>query len=315
MSAIKALYENPLFVCAIVSDTHIDIKHPVPAVPMYYLRSALTDCQGSNTPIDLFLVLGDTTSRGNTENWNMAKRCFDKKYPAKEIILTIGNHDCWNDGGYDEAIKEYYKSYKTVCGKAPEKPYFSKTINGYKLISLGNEGEYGCGAIISDEQLAFLDNELKEGTKDGLPVFVFCHQSINFMHGLPVTFDKEVKPDVNPMEGGIGEKSDEVLAILKKYKNVFYFSGHSHMGLAGERTARERGYSSFETDGDIVFTNLPSTACGNHHGEDNSFGCGMMLEVYKNRVVIRPRNFALKKFNKKIAVKNGLPWFEKEIQI
>lgn len=314
MSKIKTLYESPLLTAAIVSDTHIDIKHPIPKVPMHFLRCALDDSENALRETDVFLTIGDTTSRGNRVNWDLTRKCFNGKHPAKNIIFTIGNHDCWNDDGYDAAVLEYYAAQTDICGKTYGSPYFSDSVNGYKFIFMGNEAESGCGAVISERQIEWLRCELEDGAKDGKPVFVFCHQSINQKHGLPRTWDRIEKPGLPVWEGGIGDSSDTVLALLKEYKNVYYFSGHSHMGFAGTRTAQTEGYSSFESDGGVEFINLPSTACGNHHGEDNSMGCGVQLEVYSDKVVIRPRNYALGKFNKRVIIKDGKPYFEKEIE-
>ncbi len=310
MSTIKPLYDNVRLNCTIVSDTHIDINHPFPWLPKHFLKQGIAQAQHSKSRVDAFITIGDTTSRGNETNWGLTEQCFKGRNPADKIILTIGNHDTWNDDGYGAAIKCYYDYTERICGVKRQKPYFTEIINGYHFIFLGSEGESGCGALITDEQLAWFGNEMDKAGESGKPIFVFCHQSLNQRHGLPLTWDAD-ESATDPMEGGIGESSDKVAEILKSYKNVWYFSGHSHMGLGGEQRKKEHGYASFDTEDGLELVNLPSFACGNHHGDDNNFGIGVQLEVYDDKVVLRPRSYFKHCWNKKVIIKDGKPYFEK----
>lgn len=303
------IYDNARLCAAIVSDTHIDEKHPVKIVPVYILMRALQGAKRSNS--DAFITVGDTTSRGSRINWEMAKNCF-RRVPeaAKKIILTIGNHDGWHDDGYEAAIKEYYSAYESICGRKITTPYFSEVINGCYFISIGTDSDSGCAAAISDIQLQWFRDEMEKAGKTQKPVFVFCHQSLNGRHGLPRTWDRVEKPDRAPDEGGIGKRSEEVAEILKKHKNVFYFSGHSHMGLCGEGMKKAEGYSTFEEEDGVTLINLPSLSCGNHHGEKNGLGIGIQLEIYENKVVLRPKNYITGKFITFLNIKDGKPYYE-----
>ena len=304
------LYDSIILCATIVSDTHIDEKHPTKWFPMLLLKRALRGAKNSRS--DAFITVGDTTSRGSTVNWNMTRDCF-KKYPdaAKKIILAIGNHDGWNDNGFDDAIKEYYCAYKDICGRKINTPYFSEIINGYYFICIGTDSDSGCEAAISDAQINWFSDEMEKAANTGKPVFVFCHQSLNQRHGLPRTWDRNEIPDRPPDEGGIGKKSDEITSILKKHKNVFYFSGHSHMGLCGENMTKKEGYSSFEDEDGLTLVNLPSLSCGNHHGEYQKLGTGLQLEIYKDRVILRPKNYFSGKWITSLAIKDGKPYYEK----
>ena len=82
------------------------------------------------------------------------------------------------------------------------------------------------------------------------------------------------------------------------------------MGLCGEARFRAEGYASFEQEDGVTLVNLPSLACGNHHGDDRSMGIGVLLEVYEDRVVIRPRNFAHRSMNRKVLIRDGKPYLE-----
>lgn len=312
MGRMRPLYDEIKMNCTIVSDTHIDEKHPMPWVPKHFLKSALRDARRSAFPVDVFLTVGDTTSRSSETNWKMTKDCFDKvPNSARKIILPLGNHDTWNDNGFKAAIRNYKKYYERICGNARKKTYFTYVINGYHMIFLGTDSESGCEASLSDEQIKWFENEMNNAD-NGKPIFVFCHQSLNQKHGLPVTWDKSGEYD-NLSDGGIGEKSDEIEAILKKHKNVFFFSGHSHMGLGGEKCKKENGFASIEDCDGLTLINLPSLACGNHHGEDKSLGIGIQLEVYEDAVILRPRNFSKHRWNRRVKMKDGKPYYEVEL--
>ncbi len=303
------LYKDIKLSATIVSDTHIDEKHPVKIIPMYQLIRALKNAKSINA--DAFITVGDTTSRGSKINWDMTRSCF-RRVPdaAKKIILTIGNHDGWNDDGFDSAINEYYSAYKDICSRKITTPYFSEVINGYYFICIGTDSDSGCEAELSDEQMEWFSNEMDKAGKTEKPVFVFCHQSLNQRHGLPRTWDRVEDPNRPLDDGGIGARSDEVAEILKRYKNVFYFSGHSHMGLCGEDMMKNEGYSTFEDEDGLTLINLPSLSCGNHHGEIQKLGIGLQLEVYEDRVILRPKSFISGRFITKLNIKNKKPYYE-----
>ena len=313
MSAIKPLYENPVLIGVIVSDTHIDIKHPFPWLPKFHLKRALSDSEGCRPQADFFTIVGDITSRGSEENWALARDCFKKYKPAKNMLLAIGNHDGWGDDDYSAVISRFCRNMEQITGMKREKPWFSQYVNGYPFIFLGSDDDSGCEASLSDEQVEWFAKEMEKAAGTEKPIFVFCHQSINGKHGLPLTWDKDYTPDQDPMDGGLGVRSDEIEAIIKKYKNVYYFSGHSHMGLCGENSKKENGFASIEQEGDTVLINFPSLACGNHHGENNEFGIGVVLEVYENKVVIRPRSVLRHKWVESVAIHSGKPYFEKTL--
>ncbi len=308
MSRIKPLYNGAKLVLTITSDNHIDRKNPTPFVPMGLTRASLIDSGRSVRKVDAYITVGDTTSRGDETNWRMAVLTFKGAHPAEHVYLTVGNHDLWyDDKGYDAAFSNYVEYSNRICGTSHEKTWFSHELNGYKLIFLGNTRDAGCEAHLGQDQIDWLKKELDEA--DGAPAFVFCHQSLNGRHGLPMTWNKSGE-STDPLEGGIGEESDAVAEILKAHKNVFYFSGHSHMGLGGENCLKNEGYASIEDEDGVTLINLPSLACGNHHGENRSLGVGVVVEAYLDRVVIRPRNFLTRSWIKSVAMKDGKPYYE-----
>ena len=74
---------------------------------------------------------------------------------------------------------------------------------------------------------------------------------------------------------------------------------------------KAEGYSSFEDEDGVTLINLPSLACGNHHGEIQSLGIGIQIEVYEDRVLLRPKNYISGKFITKLNIKDKKPYYEK----
>ena len=144
-------------------------------------------------------------------------------------------------------------------------------------------------AYLSEKQISWLDSELKKATEGGKPVFVLCHWPLDGTCG-----QMEIDP-----EHGMGAQSAEIQAVLEKYKNVFYFSGHLHAGLRGELSNKLFGHQSVETINGVHYINLPSFMFPNTrslttgNGGNILPGCGYIAEVYENEVVLRARNYPL----------------------
>jgi hypothetical protein len=113
---------------------------------------------------------------------------------------------------------------------------------------------------------------------------------------LPYIWDKN--EDDPPEKGGIGEQSAQVEAILKKYDNVFYVSGHIHGGFKNADSKIGPAYASVETmendnGNPITLINLPSYLYPDFvRGGHIANGCGWVVEAYDDEVLLRARNFA-----------------------
>ena len=268
---------------AVISDTHLDGSAARQAV----LELALDDIATADFPVDVLIHAGDITDHAETEEWETVAAAFANTDHLPEIILAEGNHDTWADAGYEASLANFIQYNEIIAGRTIDKPYYSAEIGGYTFVVMGSEEDHTY-AFISDEQLAWLDATLSEVATDGKPVFVISHWPINQTHGLPESWgDKEY----DDMTGGFGEESDEVEAILKKYENVFFISGHIHNGLGDTVTKEMYGYQSVEHYDSITSINLPSYMYMGLRGQVG-LGNGFQIEVYADRVIVRARNYA-----------------------
>lgn len=280
----KPLYDDCKVNFAVISDIHMTEEKARADM----LRFGLQDMQESESPLDALICSGDLTDHGEPEEWANLERAFADYTPAKNIILAQGNHDTWT-GDDDYALsRELFIEYnEKIADREIDEVYYSTKINGYTFIVLGSESDHTY-ATVSDEQVAWLEAEMEKASQDGLPIFVINHWPINESHGLPETWgDDEPMPD----DGGIGDKSEEVEAILKSYDNVFYITGHIHSGFVNDSQTDVYGYASVESDGSFHSINLPQYMYLTIRGRIAN-GTGFTFEVYEDKVEIRARSFS-----------------------
>ena len=91
------------------------------------------------------------------------------------------------------------------------------------------------------------------------------------------------------------ENSLKARAILEKYSNVFFISGHVHTGINGDLTQRMFGFSCVEEQNGVTYVNLPTFLLVNRYGIPWG-GMGFQMEVYADRVLFRARNYITSKW-------------------
>ncbi len=252
------------------------------------LGFALQDMQEADRRLDALVMAGDLTEHGYIEHWKMLEEAFSKYDPADRILLAQGNHDTWTeDEGYNLAEKYFREYAEKIGGRYINHEYYSTLIKGYTFIFLASQTDR-TAAYISNAQLKWLKLRMSQAAERGGPIFVVCHWPINQTHGLPVTWGED---DMEPDDGGIGEQSAQVEAILKQYDNVFFINGHIHSGFSKESDASRTGYLTVENDGSFHSINLPSYMYPVPRGRVAN-GTGLNFEVYDDKVVIRGRSYS-----------------------
>ena len=254
---------------AVIADTHLPNRESAEA----NLSNAFEDIANSPEKFDAFLMAGDVADYGTKNEYERFFRVLDKQKAVERLFVTMGNHDArlFFKNSSNTIIKKTEEYLGISCNK---KPYYSYDINGYTLIVICTEKRVLEKAYISDEQIAFLDKELARATKDGLPVFVMCHQPFAETHGLPEVWKT----------GDIGEQNDQVRAVMEKYKNVFFINGHLHGGIF-EKTAETLN----ESNG-VYSISIPGYRKENNFGITDC-GVGYYCEVYEDKVIFKARNF------------------------
>ncbi len=222
---------------------------------------------------DAYILAGDITNSAAECEYVNLRAMLNLFRRGARVVPELGNHDSGGTSVGTAGEKPFsvaearFRAFLRYCGIDSGRNYYALEIKGFRFLVLGTEKMLNDDADLSPAQLAWLDKELADAPA-GKPVFVIAHQPPRGINGAD-----------NP-EACLGAQSGEAYAILKKHaaeKTVLYISGHMH---------RDFGERSFENpEPGLYFLNLPSFLY------DDGGGLGAALEVYPDRLLIRPRNF------------------------
>ncbi len=260
--------ENVNMTAVLWADTHI---RPTGISP-FNLDCGLEDIENSGIDFDALVIAGDVSELGDDISYDLMWEALDES-EIENILLATGNHDI--RVLYEMRTEQIMDKTGEYLETEIDKPYYSYDVNGYTFIVMGSDEIQLEKAVISDEQLAFVDSELERATKDGKPAFVVCHQPLDDTHGLPEVWEN----------GGLGEDTQAVKDVLVKYKNVFYLNGHLHDGVY------ENSLEVLSEENGVYSVNLPAYGRENDYGEFLQPGLGTYVEVYDNEVVFTARDF------------------------
>lgn len=257
-----------------------------------YFVAACEDVENAKTQFDALLIAGDIVENGLPCEWTHVQENLPSRGIAN-YILAVGNHDV-RLRPYKQTVRRFtsfVNGLNEAVGSdlAIDALHYKTTVKGYTFITLGTDRTEFEESYLSDAQLQWLDDSLKEACKGGKPVFVTVHQPFKWSHGLPDTWNSPVDS-----AGSIGPQSDALKEILSRYsRNVILLTGHLHTGI---------GQYTYEIIDGIHSINLPSLTIDNKDGRVNDNGIGFWVEVfgsgrengksYRSKVVFHARNFA-----------------------
>lgn len=237
------------------------------------LNNFFQDISNSPVKFDAVLMAGDVSEYGRKKEYRRFFNVFDKYKNDFKLFVTMGNHDVrFMFGRNQKIIMDKVEEYLNI--KTNGKSFYSYDINGYTFIVIGTEKRVLEKAHITQEQIDFLDKELKRATKDGKPAFVMCHQAFAFTHGLPEVWKT----------GDMGEQNDDVRAVMEKHKNVFFINGHLHGGVF------EKTFEVLNEENGVYSLSVPGYRKKNNFGYTDC-GTGYYGEVYDDKVIFTARKF------------------------
>ena len=285
---MKAAEDNCLLNVSMISDTHVEADYPFRSG---FMKQGFSRMAKAKTPVDAVVICGDLTNYADEPSLAKVYEVI-KNYCPGQAIVVAGNHDIGHAGDRDktditreEALANVIKYHNEFYGDNIDVNYFSLEVNGYKFIVLGDEvidGGHWDAVSMTQEQLDFLDRELEEGTAEGKPVFVCSHWPFDGINGEDLVWDGS----------GIEESefAYQVKGIMEKYKNIFYISGHMHGGVRCDKVAEKYNIPMAEKINGVTYISLPCYGIVNWYGITGS-GTGAQIEVYADKIMIRPINY------------------------
>ena len=271
-------YGNKLYSFGALSDVHIDGDGTDDASASSDFVRAL---QFFNSNASLVCVSGDLTCIAGYSELSLFKDLVDANSTIP-VYASRGNHDC----------RYTLEEFETYVGGSL---YFERTYNNDVFIFLGMNAENYGDSCFTTEELDWLETKL-EGYKNQR-VFLFFH-----------VFMPNTCGNINNLYpwSGLNTSSTIVsrfVTMMTKYKNVIYFSGHSHLEFACQRFGANANIFSNGTTCHRV--HIPSCAkpSKNESGtsSDNTYqydagSQGYLVDVYENCIILRGRDFEKGKY-------------------
>ena len=261
---------------SVLSDIHANTRK---------LRTAIINLYFINQDTDAMILNGDVTDEGSYKQYDQVKKELDDSsamLPAT-VIQNIGNHEYFNYKKGRNTVADvlsYRNLYFQFTGNI--NVYHDTWIKGYHFISLGSENANLKGpnppnaADLSENQLNWLKEKLKDKHEPGKPIFVFLHQHL--------------KTSIVGWKGVIQE--EELTKILSDYPEVILFTSHTHVSLALDNIVQTKPFTIVNT-GAVDFINIPDKKISKRMYKENQ---GIYVQVTGNSVVINGRDFANNKW-------------------
>ncbi len=258
-------------VFALLADPQIS-NYMLGRYPVY--TAACEDLKNAECKFDAVIGVGDIAENGLSLEYQLI---YDQLHGLDtRYIMAAGNHDI-RLRIYEQSLWTFCNFVNTLNGdESMTKFWFSERINGYKIIVVGSDRTEFESSYLSDEQLQWIDSEI--AAENGKPVFVIAHQPLKDSHNIEQAWGSSIKTGAS-----VGEQSEELQAIMSKYKNVFFISGHLHSGF---------GPDNYNNIDGIHSINAPSMTIENKDGTYNEAGLGFIVEVYEDEVIFRARDMA-----------------------
>lgn len=239
---------------AVVSDIHVETNNPA----SYDNFSDVLHGLKAGEDIDAVIYTGDNVMNGQVTEDFLFYNALKFMRPAKHNLVVVGNHDVGNgEGDYDSLRKKFIANNALFLGNINKTDYYYKVINGCYMIVLSTEDNSASSFTMTEEQLEWLENVLKEAKEDNAKVFVFSH--------FPIRYLRNIAPD-------------RLAGLLTEYSCELYVHGHIH-----DHLGRDNFYTSYGVD----CINLPRVT----ETTDYDAGDGIVVEVYEDEIVVRGRDF------------------------
>ncbi|MBP9989311.1 MAG: metallophosphoesterase, partial [Ruminococcus sp.] len=156
-----------------------------------YFDAACEDVSNISENVDAFFIAGDIAENGlRCEYQYITEKLVNAK--TDNFLMLVGNHDV-RLKNYKNTVKNFTAFANNLNEKIASPLRISSLnyrydVKGYTFIVLGTDKTVFEESYFSQEQLDWLDTNLKDATASGKPVFVLCHQSLKLTHGLPDTW-------------------------------------------------------------------------------------------------------------------------------
>ncbi|MEG0034583.1 MAG: hypothetical protein RR734_03295 [Bacilli bacterium] len=296
--------EDKLYEFQVISDQQVNSNNGC-----FYRRSKKTfeDIKENSPSSKVIVINGDVVDEATSANYDSFFDSYKSVFTdgKQKMTLGIGNHEFIKHDESNEFIasrtKEQLQSmYKERLDLWKNKTnnkdlYFYEEINGSYFIYLGTtaypetlDGNTKASCMLGETQLKWLSNVLLEANKTKKPIFLFSHGSLRD------TVSGSLRSLNQTWYGYSEEEEIKLREIIKLYPQILFFSAHSHWSFENENPYLiTNNYPSFFNTAAIgyLWEGNGSGNIYNHGSYENGGAQGLYLEVYKDQIMIKGRQF------------------------
>ncbi len=284
--------DEPLYSFGVLSDLHLQ-KGKGSSGGVEDFRRALTYLKErvSFTCIvgDMvdFAGYGDVEYFGTDDYMEQYKKCIEQYADNMPIYECAGNHETYLNEDASGSIN--IDAWKVTTGK---ELYYSFVRGEDIFIFLGIQ-KADKNNIFSAESLKWLEQTLEMNKNKRCFVFQHC----------PDPADKTGDPSGKWLTFMDGAPGNKFISLMKKYKNVVWFHGHTHLTLGIDLypVSDTLGYKSVHVPS-LVAPRFYDAETGTlqdyyidgegHKISSELFSEGYVVDVYENKIIVRGINFA-----------------------
>lgn len=265
---------NKLYSVVVMSDIHIDAYEDDYGYSQNDFINALNFYNSNG--VDFMIINGDLVNEGYEVDYQKYVELVTN-YSNNIPIKTIkGNHECYYDGGYDDTNTRY----DTYVGQ-PNYYEFVYNNDVYLFLSAMRED----GNNLTVEQTDWLTQKLEQYQSNR--VFLFTHYPYGEVGSIGNIVDKTQM------------SNSTFINLIKKYKNIVYFSGHTHTNFEEQLLNKFANIKKSDTICNRVHISSlarPRYWDGTQLVNEPAGSQGYIMEVYDNGILLKGYDFSLQKY-------------------
>jgi len=277
-----------LYSIVVISDFHANYETPFPnSRQELVLKKIQKYYDDSERKPQALIINGDIAESSQDYEYHNLENVVCEQIKTMPVYYNTGNHDTTMIYGFDpckEAFEVHFENLKKQGYDVTryDKWSYDVRIGGQHHIILAYP--YADKAGFLPEQKKWLEDKIAEGEKSGEPTFLYMH--------FPVlnTVWRSTK-SANAVD------DTDFLAIMERHPGLIVFTSHLHNepdSVAVNYVVNENTASYIDTGG-TVYNVAP-------YGNDGKTmkttgGSGRIVDVYKDKVVVRSRDWLNDKYN------------------
>lgn len=262
----------------LTADIHVDSDplHPRNVL----LMKLLAGIGKSDAPVDALILAGDSANLAEQKEYGFLASILRLYNKTGCVVPSMGNHDSGSTSMGKDCEKTFettcanFRDFQRFCGIESETNYYVRIVNGYHFIVIATDEMLDAGdPVLHEEQLEWLDTRLAEASGSGKPVFIVGHE--------PVYFGGQFTGEYILSDG----TPSGIETMIQKYTDagtvVLFIGGHRHDPFTEQ--------SFMNPSENFYCINLPTST--KNEDDPGKNGEAAALEVYEDRMVVRPRNY------------------------